>query len=63
MIISFAKNQFLKKEWIATNPSLAEKINSNGLDINFLRELFDSSSANEMFSQELETYIKKMLDW
>src|SRR5689334_15132690 len=62
MIISFAKNKFLEKEWIATNPLLAEKINLNSLDINFLRELFDSSSANEMFSQELEAYIKKMLN-
>ena len=62
MIISFVKDKFIKEEWTAINPSLAEKINSKSLAIECLEELFDSCSNNDMFRQELEMYIRKMLN-
>lgn len=62
MIISFAKGQSIKSEWEKDNPSLAERVNSKSLNTECLEELFDSCSDNDMFRQELETYVQKMLD-
>jgi hypothetical protein len=62
LIISFVKNQFIKTEWKERNPSLAEFVNSKSLAIEYLEELFDSCSENEVFRQELERYIRKMLN-
>ena len=61
MIVSFVKNQFMKEEWKETNPSLAEKINSRTLAMECMEELFDSCSDNDLFREELEIYIRKML--
>ena len=62
IIISFVKNGSIKPEWKEINPSLVELVSSKGPAIDFLEELFASSSHNEVFRQELETYIRKMLN-
>src|SRR5689334_17834407 len=62
MFISFVKDRSIKKEWEATNPSLAELLNSKNLPLQRMEGLFDSCMDNKMFRLELETYIRKMLD-
>ena len=62
MFISFVKDRSIKKEWEVTNPSLAELLNSKNLPLQRMEELFDSCMDNKMFRQELETYIRKMLE-
>ena len=62
IIISFVKDGSIKKEWIEINPSLSGLVSSKSLAIKCLEDLFDSSSHNEVFRKELETYIREMLN-
>ena len=61
MIISFAKDRSIQEELGEKNPSLTEKLNSKSLNTGCLEDLFDSASDNDLFREELEIYVRKML--
>ena len=62
MVIAFVKDGFIKNEWKETSPLLTEFLNSKNPALEYLAELFDSCSGNEIYRLQLETYIRKMLD-
>ena len=59
MLVSFLKEHWIKSEWVAANPGLAEMISSKVLPLADLEELFESCKNNTVFTTELETYLKE----
>jgi hypothetical protein len=57
ILISFAKKHSLKNEWIIANPEFTRLITSGELPVSTLESLFDSSSKNLFFQQQLEHYL------
>lgn len=62
IIISRAKGGQIKPDWKAANPTLSEWVSSENSPLRSLGELFDSSSNNPVFREELESYVRRMLN-
>lgn len=57
ILFSSFKRQYMKTEWKALNPALAEMISSKTLPTTNIEELFASSIENPSFQNQLEAYI------
>ena len=61
MLLSFAKNHCIRLDWIKSNPEFAELISSKTLPVLNFETLFQCSTKNPVFQQELEQYVMASL--
>ena len=62
MIISFVKDRHIDAQHEKDHPRLAQLISTKTLPLQVMEDLFESSKQNEIFSRELEEYIRTQLN-
>ena len=58
LLIAFLKGQTMEDAWTSANPAVTTLLLSNSLPVQGLMSLFARSRNAELFSTELETYIR-----
>ena len=62
ILISFTKNRSLKNEMISANPVFAELVTTGDLPIGTISSLFEASTQNSHFQQQLERFLKANIE-
>ncbi len=61
IIVSYFKDHSLKNTWITANPLLTKLVISNVLPASNIEALFEASRTNPVFRNQLEAFLKEML--
>lgn len=62
ILISYTKNHSLKNEWISANPEFAELVTAGAVPTSNIASLFEASTQNSNFQQQLEKFLKVSIE-